>query len=225
MKLYAFGCSLTYGEHLDDVYPENKYPSKFAWPQILSNNLDIECVNMASPGASNKEILHTILQTDLNQEDIAVACWTLPDRFCVIKDPNYEIGVGKSREAIWAGKLLQIGPWYKKSKDSPLDEDMADAFYDYVYNEEDMLLNLHTCIDYGRLFLNSQKVTNYHFCSDPKQIKNHKWFKTTILDIDYNNMHENYKDKGYVALDGSHPHQIVHNLIANKLFKHMELTK
>jgi len=60
MRLIAFGCSYTYGAGLEDCFTppigHGPIPSKFAWPQLVANELNMECINMSSSGASNKEI-------------------------------------------------------------------------------------------------------------------------------------------------------------------------
>ena len=63
MRLVAFGCSQTWGSALPDVWgiKENQTihergVSKYAWPKLLANKLDVECVNLGIAGASNKEI-------------------------------------------------------------------------------------------------------------------------------------------------------------------------
>ena len=63
-NLFAFGCSLTYGHGMEDNWDSNNNrpfpysPSKKAWPFLLANMLNYNCVNLARCGASNKEILY-----------------------------------------------------------------------------------------------------------------------------------------------------------------------
>ena len=64
-RLIAFGCSNTFGQALEDCWDYEKndvgeYPSKLAWPSVLSKKLDLECHNHALPGASNKLIMNQI---------------------------------------------------------------------------------------------------------------------------------------------------------------------
>ena len=59
-RLVAFGCSLTQGQDLPDNY-KSQYPSKFSWPQILANKLNLQCINLGKGGASSKEILYKMI--------------------------------------------------------------------------------------------------------------------------------------------------------------------
>jgi len=99
-RLVTFGCSNTFGVALPDVWDYKKQqqinehgPSKYAWPQLLADRLNLECVNLGIPGASNKEIWHTIVNIEFHQTDIVIILWTWYDRWCVLdkKQNNYEI--------------------------------------------------------------------------------------------------------------------------------------
>ena len=65
-RIIAFGCSLTYGEGLKDCLPDPinlkkaKYPSKYAWPNLLSKKTNIPIINNGQPGESNKLIANNI---------------------------------------------------------------------------------------------------------------------------------------------------------------------
>lgn len=86
-KLYAFGCSYTYGDETSDWYIDPSRPSKYAWPNILSNHLNKECVNLSKSGSSNDSIFKTVLFTieDITDSDIVVVMMTFPDRKLSIK--------------------------------------------------------------------------------------------------------------------------------------------
>mgnify|MGYP003309481114 CR=1 FL=1 len=78
-RLIAFGCSHTYGQALPDIWDHKKNkeittqgPSKYAWPQILSDKLNLECINLGSPGASNKEVWFHIVNTEFKKSDIVI---------------------------------------------------------------------------------------------------------------------------------------------------------
>jgi len=101
-KLYAFGCSWTYGQNTSDWYKNREVPSARAWPQLIANKLDLTCVNLAKSGASNDYILHTILKycNNFTNHDLVLVMMTWPDRKLVNtgnigpgrpKDKNYYI--------------------------------------------------------------------------------------------------------------------------------------
>ena len=68
-RLVAFGCSLTYGEYLENIHQDS-------WPSQLGKLLDIDVMNISRPGASNKEILYNILNFEFQEGDICVILWT-----------------------------------------------------------------------------------------------------------------------------------------------------
>ena len=90
-RLVTFGCSNTFGYALSDVWDYKKNipivdgpPSKYAWPQLLADKLDLECVNLGIPGASNKQIWHTIINTEFFETDIVIILWSWYNRWCVL---------------------------------------------------------------------------------------------------------------------------------------------
>ena len=87
-RLLAFGCSHTYGESLPDCLPPKGFvapmppPSQFAWPNLLAKKLNRECVNLASCGASNKQIHYNIVNTNFENDDLVLVLWTQHSRSC-----------------------------------------------------------------------------------------------------------------------------------------------
>ena len=83
-RVVAFGASYVYGHGLPDcfIFPDSAgaKPSNWAWPTKLANKLGIEGVNVSSPGASNQEILDTILNFKFEYNDIIFVMWTNKDR-------------------------------------------------------------------------------------------------------------------------------------------------
>jgi len=86
-KLYAFGCSYTYGNETSDWYHDESIPSKQAWPSLLAARLNLECVNLSKSGASNDRIFKTILTTikSITQDDMIGVMMTFPNRRLSIK--------------------------------------------------------------------------------------------------------------------------------------------
>lgn len=75
-KLITFGCSFTVGVGLPDVYPRNDTPSAMAWPALLGEKLGLEVENRGIPRGGNLEILHKILKTDIQPDDVCVILWS-----------------------------------------------------------------------------------------------------------------------------------------------------
>ena len=120
-KLFTFGCSMTVGAALYDVWDFEKNKnhseitiSKYAWPQILADKMKLTCINLAKGGASNKEIYHTALTTpDITSGDTVIVQWTYSERWCIIKDDHID----------------QLGPW--------IETPSAVAYYTHIHTDTD----------------------------------------------------------------------------------------
>lgn len=79
-RLIAFGDSVTYGQGMEDCngpeFTPGPEPSKFAWPQILADKLNIQVVNNSLSGISNLHMLWRILNFEFQSNDICVVQWT-----------------------------------------------------------------------------------------------------------------------------------------------------
>lgn len=80
LRLVTFGCSFTYGQGLPDCLSNDDGPSEYSWTKLLGKKLDRDVYNISSPGSSNLEILHQILNFDFNESDLVVVMWTVFDR-------------------------------------------------------------------------------------------------------------------------------------------------
>ena len=87
-RLVAFGASYTYGDGLPDTFPNDNKPSSLAWPGILADNLNLECVNMSSQGAGNKKIWHDILNFKFKPNDIVFILWAFPNRYTIFNSKS-----------------------------------------------------------------------------------------------------------------------------------------
>jgi hypothetical protein len=78
-RLIAFGDSITYGQGMEDCNGPNftpgPAPSKFAWPQVLADKLNIQVVNSSLSGISNLHMLWRILNFEFQLSDICVVQW------------------------------------------------------------------------------------------------------------------------------------------------------
>jgi len=98
-RLIAFGCSFSYGHHLDD-------PATQAWPAVLGNLLNVPVVNNSEPGAGNLEILTNILKFKFKPGDLVVIGWSI-----IYRDMIYNR---------WS-KNTRIGSWIDQEKFSVWD--------------------------------------------------------------------------------------------------------
>ncbi len=150
-RLVAFGCSNTYGEGLPDCWINNDAgptPSKFAWPQLLADNLNLECVNLSVPGTSNKQICNDILNTDLKSTDIVVIMWTFFSRSCFFQDK------GRSKRI-----LIQdiTNKNFRRSH-----QKYNATYYKTFYTETNSNIESHMYMNFSRSILNERGIKNYH---------------------------------------------------------------
>lgn len=197
-RLVTFGCSLTYGHGLIDCHGKRgtpgPLPSQYAWPQILANNLGIECINCSEPGASDKQIWKTILDTPLYPEDLVIVHWSHLDRWCIIEEDF----------------VNKIGFWNtKKNKQSKV-------FFKYLHNEYDMLMDLNCRSDHIERYLTDLGIEHYHLLVHDNYRKHiARWNSAKICSISTNEIRKILPR----ALDGSHPGPEAHKELANQIYK------
>ena len=89
-RLISFGCSMTYGQALPDCfippYGVGPNPSKYSWVSLVAKTVNLECVNLAKPGSSNKRIAHDILNYKFLDDDTVFIQWTYPNRTSVFEN-------------------------------------------------------------------------------------------------------------------------------------------
>lgn len=164
MRLIAFGCSFTRGTALDDVWDFEKkcsifpQPSKYAWPQLVANELGIECINLGKGGYSNKAIWHTAVNFKFNTDDLVFIHWSFLDRYHYYESEN---------------KGHIIDHTHKERRDK--------AFFKYLHSDYDMLNDLYLRMNHADTL--HDNIT--HIVIDP--IKNLHWNKITPLDFQLNN--------------------------------------
>lgn len=78
-RLITFGCSLTYGQFLEDR-------DKNSWPAQLGALLNVPVINMGLHGSSNKEILYRILNFNFQPDDVCVIMWTNIYRWIIFNE-------------------------------------------------------------------------------------------------------------------------------------------
>ena len=191
-RIVAFGCSHTYGLELPDCLTVNDPPSKMGFPNILGKKLNLEVLNRADTGASQKQIAATILQTEFYKDDIIVINWSNP-----------------IRRGIWNGlHWEQLGPW---NKDTTWKRFNAKYHYD-VDDVLDTLMN----INLANLYLKGKckKIINsmqYYY----SEIINSKinW-NTVKIDLVFSD-----KDYYYNTLKDGHADLKSHEVFAERLFK------
>lgn len=148
-RLLVFGSSDTLGRGLPDCsdrIPVNGIvkPSVYSWPILLGNKLSINTENHATWGASNKEIMLSILSSDIQKDDFVIVCWTHVNRTCLF-DVN---------------KLIKIFP-----KTPTYEVHEAEYFY-RLYDIKNLIHNTLLEISHANLFLLSKQCGVYNFYTD-----------------------------------------------------------
>lgn len=193
-RLLTFGCSYTYGSGLSDSHPIR--PSKHAWPNVLAKMLGRKCLNLGSPGASNKRIWCLASREQYQQDDIVVFLWTHIERYSIVQ---------------LDGRIVDIGPWNT--------DKIGHAYYRYFQNTKDSNVELNCKLSQIKLYLNNLGIRNYHcfaaeyevdlvdFNSDARKIK------TSFDQI---------RSRHGVGTDGFHPNEDAHREFATSLYKELK---
>ena len=84
MKIYANGCSFTYGDELVN-------PEQTSWPVLLANKLNGTVVNDAISGGTNSRTMYHTIKNIQQDYDLYLIAWTTYSRFTFYKsDNNFE---------------------------------------------------------------------------------------------------------------------------------------
>ena len=204
-RLFAFGCSYTYGHGLADCIvgkcdagPE---PSKLVYVNLLADYLNIkEVKNCAMPGKSNKWIL-SALETYLDlikPDDIVILQWSLMERECILGNEfrkNYM-------------KSIDLGPWKKQDHRSQM-------YYKYIYSEYNSRVTTSWYINYADFLLKHNNITKVLHTAPPggaviapNIINKENYLNTCLAD-----------HRVDIAQDNSHPGPKTHQLFANYLLE------
>ena len=173
-RLVAFGCSLAHGMGLP-------IPDKQVWGGLLSNYLNREFVNQGIPGASNKQILHAIMNFEFQPDDLVFVLWTMIDRYGVL-----EYNSSKSEY-----RFYKFTP---KSRD-----DRSINYYKNFHTDHDHLFLFKVFVEYSIELLKKKNIQPYNLFINEKV---HLGIDTqsTFVNV-YRNKFSNRYPKG---IDGIH---------------------
>ena len=201
MRLIAFGCSFTYGVGLADCftppYGAGLVPSKFAWPQLVANELNMDCINMSSPGSSNKEILNTLLNFKFEPTDVIIVMWSFINRWCILKDQT------SFSRVVYSG----------------FGEDAA-LQYDKIFTIEDLQLDFIYRANFAKMFLDNKNLKNYHLSVNPTMFCPKVmpvWNTVTISKIDLQFISQYVPPALDIANGNPHPGPGAHQILAQGL--------
>ena len=192
-RLVAFGCSNTFGSWLPDTEDRISKPSKFAWPQILADKLNLECVNLGSPAASNKEIWWKILNYQPVKTDIVIILWSWYDRYCIITDSD----------------VIKLHIHH--------DNIRSNNFSKYLHHTYDMQIDFYLRCNHINQFLKN-KVKLIRHNNQGKLLINSSFNEIDFLKADMNTI----RDMLPKALDNSHPGIEAHEQFAKEVYNEIK---
>jgi hypothetical protein len=208
-RLVVFGCSLAYGYGLVDCWdektnmPPKNSPSKLAWPKLVADALNMECVNLSKPASSNKEIEYTIMNTDILQNDFVIVQWSYNDRWCIIRDNNVtQLGIWQLEENPKNMKRLKI-------------KEIAETYFGKVHSYKDMRVDANMRMSHVWHYLKSKNIKQSHFIVDQSFCQ--MPFNQANIDkrINFSILFNLYP----LALDNSHPGPLAHAQHAKNILK------
>lgn len=184
-RLIAFGCSLTYGHGLADCYVDPHYPgpvaSKLVWPEIVAQHLNRTCINMATPGSSNKRIWHNIVNFKFKKDDIVIILWSYQERFAILKNKDV---------------VEDVGRW--------MESDTPRAYYQHLHTEYDSLMQTKLYVSHANFILKDKAIPVYNLTVEKETTSIFKLPGHRVSHIPLY-IWDNYRNKYPVAMDGTHP--------------------
>lgn len=212
MRLFAYGCSFTYGASLEmpesDEYENNPGPiSKDSWPFVLGGLLDAKGVfNHGQCGASNKQILYKFLfdttHFNITKDDIVVFLWTFDHRY---------------------GFLLDVHPHTHWQQIFPENVDLADFYVNYSCTKHDYKYEFFRACNHAHLYCEHLGIRNFHFAVEHQMVKNSPdWNLVDFGNIGIENM-SYIQSKHPLALDNSHPGKLAHKEFAELCASRMKI--
>lgn len=208
-RVISFGDSCTFGHGLPDCHDETgsgpgDYPSKYAWPAKIAEYLGhLNWVNYAYPGASNKEILWTLMQNErhLKDDDLIFIQWTYPHRKCIL--------TADGREPI---RL------FPQAEDEP-----SVRYYEQYETEADSVFESQIWISYADGLLSNRDCTHLFFTRRDKRIFDIGEWTGNGKGVD--KVMGDFKHIGSYARDGMHPGVDAHDQWAKYLISEIRKTQ
>ena len=197
-KLVTFGCSCTFGQALDDCiitdWSADIKPSKFAWPELLSNLMKLECDNRAQPGYSNLQILDTILSTNIDPNDTVIVMWSYFGRDMILDDNG------------------------TKHRIHSTDETEIVKYWASTHTITDLMYRSWVYMHHALIYLQSLGV-KFYFVQVLKDLKflnmKPEWARSiSFLNVDVGK----YSAISPKAADNAHPGKQAHELIAHSIY-------
>lgn len=169
--------------------------SQYAWPALLAKDLGIEVDNMSKCGASNLEILTSILNYKFQKGDIAIAMWSFKERDLIF---GKRLLFGKQQ-------MTQIGIWQ--------DTETANKWFD-VHTDEDLAVRSWFNVHHATCYLENKGILNYNTFVMLKDLKKHK---PKFLNVPYYDIKMDLSKPADLALDNRHPGIQTQSMVAKRI--------
>jgi hypothetical protein len=204
-RLVAFGCSLTYGHGLPDCHVAPHHPgpsvSKLVWPEVVARQLNRKCINMATPGSSNKRIWHNIINFKFKKDDVAIILWSYEERFSILKNKK---------------SVDDIGHWVESNS--------AVAYYQHLYNSYDASMQTKLYVSHANFLLKEKAISVYNLTTKKETVDIFKLSGQTIPHIPLY-ICNNYRDDYPKALDNKHPGVECNQVFGNDILQYVVTDK
>lgn len=237
-RLITFGCSHTFGVALSDTSdtwdenikefkqdPNNRTPSKFAWPEILGKLINRITINKANFSASNNLICFKALNYNWQENDIGVFLWTHNERRTFFKSEQstkelidndfYLPGNFKSSDLEnwydFANIYEEVDSVYSKSLSSFSKEYLKKYYFKY-----DTLIQLYQQINLIKFYLDNKSIINYHLLFCDSLVTKFNWNTVNFINVFF----EDYAKFGFGS-DNMHNGNLAHKKFAQDVFKEM----
>ena len=208
MNIVAFGCSNTYGQALGNEGKND--PSPLAWPGRLAELYNCTVENLGQCGASNKSILHRILDYNYKPDDVVFVCWTNLDRWSVIqKDGIVDIGIWHVDDKFKYNNKGDINLQHKFSK----------IFFEVMHDYNDMILDYYRNCMLAHYFLNDKTIKNFHTATAEYDKLSTVWFDHKKYLMPDSHFYKSW-NKYPLADDDCHPGPLAHAELAEKLYNY-----
>ena len=205
-KLFAYGCSYTYGHGLEDCiigkFEPGLKPSKLGYASILGQKLNFsEVINYSRPGTSNKWITHAINLTSkhISKNDAVIVQWTFIDRSAILRKGSHTN----------LNNHEPIG-WWRAQENK---QSLSAYYYEHIYDRADHVQVTSWYVKFVDLLLKSQGITKILHTSPPKQLQMKNFIPDNITWWEENIS----KYRIDSAQDSEHPGPKSHELFANRI--------
>ena len=214
--IYCIGDSFTFGAELPDAL-DGINPSKFAWPSLLGNMYNIECINLGKQACSNARILKRTMDVTLaKRASVIIIAWSDPNRTDYLDNDGVF--------SVWPGRNTTRMETHRidiTKKLTAMHNDKTDNWHQRAWLRQVILLqNFLTTHNQKYIMVQSHmsQWTNWNYKEQNQDL-------TQYIDETYfpGWPYEGFTEWAYGTKEGPNGHFLEegHNIIAHKLYAHI----